>query len=60
MYIAGSSFSKENLGFFLNVSFVQKGEHTIQWDWNMGRGYTDQKTPSGIPENKLSLVIGAK
>ncbi|MDR2782358.1 MAG: capsule assembly Wzi family protein, partial [Treponema sp.] len=59
MYTVGSSFSRENLGCFLNVSFVQKGDHTIQWDWNMGRGYTDQKTPSGIPENNLRLALGA-
>jgi hypothetical protein len=59
MYAAGTSFSKENLGFSLNVSFVQKGIHTLQWEWGMGPAYSDQRTPSGIPEHKLSLAIGA-
>jgi hypothetical protein len=59
MYTVGSTVSKENLGLFLNLSFVQKGEHTLWWDWGMGPEYTDKKTPSGIPENKLSLAMGA-
>ncbi|MDR2782357.1 MAG: capsule assembly Wzi family protein [Treponema sp.] len=59
MYTAGSSFSKENLGFSLNIVFTQKGMHTLQWDWNMGKEYSTQKTPSGIPENKLTLAIGS-
>jgi hypothetical protein len=59
LYLVGSSVSKRNLGFFLNLSFIQKGEHTIIWDWNMGKGYNDQKTPSGLPEHKLALVLGS-
>jgi hypothetical protein len=59
MYTAGSSFSKEKLGFSLNVVFTQKGMHTLQWDWNMGKEYSTQKTPTGIPENKLTLAIGS-
>jgi hypothetical protein len=59
LYMMGARFSKENLVFSLNAAFVQKGEHTLLWDWNMGKGYNDQKTPSGVPENKLTLAVGS-
>jgi hypothetical protein len=59
MYAAGTSFSKENLGLFLNIAFTQKGARKLQWEWGIGPEYNERRTPSGIPEHKLSLVIGA-
>jgi hypothetical protein len=60
LYFAGSTFSKETCGFFLNIAFAQKGERTLLWDWNRGKGYADQKTPSGIPEHRLRITLGAR
>jgi hypothetical protein len=59
VYMGGASFSKEDIGFSLNVAFVQKGEHTLTWDWSMGKESTAEKTPSGVPENTLTLVVGS-
>jgi hypothetical protein len=59
LYMAGARLSKENIGFSLNAAFVQKGEHTLQWDWSMGKESNSEKTPSGVPENKLTLAVGS-
>ncbi|MDR0375847.1 MAG: capsule assembly Wzi family protein [Treponema sp.] len=59
LYMAGARFSKENLGFCLNAAFTRKGQRTLQWDWEMGKKANAEKTPSGIPENTLTLAIGS-
>jgi hypothetical protein len=60
LFALGSSFSKDKLSFSADFSYILRGEHTILWDWKMGRGYTDQKTPSGIPEHTLKIAFDAK
>ncbi|MDR1072868.1 MAG: capsule assembly Wzi family protein [Treponema sp.] len=59
LYMAGARLLKENIGFSLNVAFVQKGMRTLEWDWSMGKESSAEKTPSGIPENKLTLTVGS-
>jgi hypothetical protein len=59
LFALGSTLSKKNLAFFLDISFARKGEHTLMWDWNKGQGYNDQHTPSGTAENKLTMVLGS-
>jgi hypothetical protein len=59
LFAVGSSFSKGKLEFSADFSFALKGEHTILWDWGMGEGYNDQRTPSGVAEKRLALTLGS-
>jgi hypothetical protein len=60
-FALGSRLSKDKLSFSLDFSFARKGEHaTSLWDWAQGKGYTDLHTPSGTPENRFSLALGAE
>jgi hypothetical protein len=60
LFALGASASKDKWSFSADFSYIMRGEHTILWDWNLGRGYTDQKTPSGTPEHTLKGVFGAQ
>jgi hypothetical protein len=59
LFAVGSSFSKGRLNFSADVSYALKGEHTLLWDWGMGQGYNDQKTPSGLSEKRLTAAFGS-
>jgi hypothetical protein len=59
-YALGSSLNREDLAFSWDLSFVQKGNHTILWDWGKGKGYNDEHTPSGTPENRWIFSIGSE
>jgi hypothetical protein len=59
LFAVGSSFSKGKLEFSADASFAIRGEHTIQWDWGMGEGYNDQRTPTGTAEKRLTLIFGS-
>ncbi|MDR3343236.1 MAG: capsule assembly Wzi family protein [Treponema sp.] len=57
VFAAGSSFFKEDRAFSVDLAFIRKGEHTIRWDWGIGTPYTDERTPTGTAENKLTATI---
>jgi hypothetical protein len=59
LFAVGSSLSRDELTFKVDVSFTLKGERGIRWDWGMGEGYNDQTTPSGVVERRLATVIGS-
>jgi hypothetical protein len=60
VFAAGSRFSKaDRLVFSADVSYVIHGEHGIYWDWNRGDAFAAEKTPTGTPEKKLTLSLGA-
>jgi hypothetical protein len=50
----GADFLKEPWDFSLGVSFTRRGEHTIRWDWSLGKDSFDEISPTGRPENILT------
>jgi hypothetical protein len=62
--IAGTIGARFFKGDILNVSgefsFLSQGEHTIAWDWGRGSPYNQEKTPSGIAENKFIASLGVE
>jgi hypothetical protein len=59
LFALGSSLSKGAFEFSADASFALKGEHTIAWDWGMGKEYNEQRTPSGSAQRQLTLVLGS-
>jgi hypothetical protein len=59
LFALGSSFSKGALAFSADASFAIKGEHTIAWDWGMGKEHNEQRTPSGSAQRRVTLVLGS-
>jgi hypothetical protein len=50
----GADFLREPWAFALGLSFIRKGEHTIQWDWSPGKDSFNEVSPTGRPENILT------
>jgi hypothetical protein len=56
----GLRFSKDDtLALSADFSFTSQGEHSIVWDYANGRQYAEERTPTGTPENTLSLGFTA-
>jgi len=56
-------FNKNNLSFSGSFSWISSGEHNkdgLKWDWEQSQQAWDEKTPSGIAENKFILCFGTK
>jgi hypothetical protein len=61
VFAAGSRFSKnDRLAFSAGLSFTIHGEHGLYWDWVRGDQYADETTPTGTPEKRLALSLGAE
>jgi len=57
-------FNNENLSFSGSFSWISSGEHNkdglLKYDWEQSEQAYDEKTPSGIAENKFILSFTAK
>ncbi|MDL2229823.1 capsule assembly Wzi family protein [Treponema sp. OttesenSCG-928-L16] len=53
MFTLGGRLFKEKWEFDMDISFALKGEHGLSWDWQTGKGYSDQSTPNGTAEKRL-------
>jgi hypothetical protein len=42
------------------VSYTRHGEHSLVWDWNKGRPYNQEKTPTGVSEDTFTTMLNAK
>ncbi|AEF82651.1 hypothetical protein [Leadbettera azotonutricia] len=60
LFALGAGFSKKDLALSVDVSFVNKGEHTLQWDWDMSHESRNASTPSGIAEHRLTAGLAAE
>jgi hypothetical protein len=61
VFAAGSRFSRnDRLAFSAGLSLVIHGEHGIRWDWALGDTYASERTPTGTPEKRLVLSLGAE
>jgi hypothetical protein len=59
LFALGASISKTDLLLSADISFVNRGEHTIAWDWTQTDEALKERAPTGIPERRLTLGLGA-
>ena len=55
---AGAKFFIDTLSFSGSFSWISSGEHNsdyLKWDWERGEQAYNEKSPSGIAENKFKL-----
>jgi hypothetical protein len=56
-------FNKDKLKFSGSFSWISGGEHNkygLKWDWETSKKAWNERTPSGIAENKFILCFEAK
>ncbi|MDR1957424.1 MAG: capsule assembly Wzi family protein [Treponema sp.] len=58
LFALGSVVSKGNLVLSADISFINRGEHTIRWDWEQTQEARNERTPSGIAERQLLIGVG--
>lgn len=51
----GTKMQKDPINLLFQLSYLNKGEHSIKWDWDMGPDAFTQRTPTGIPEQRWQL-----
>ncbi|AEF87008.1 hypothetical protein TREPR_2407 [Treponema primitia ZAS-2] len=54
LFALGAGLSRGNLGFSLDLSFINKGEHGILWDWVKTQEAREEGVLSGRVEHKLA------
>jgi hypothetical protein len=59
LFALGAVVSKTDLLLSADISFINRGEHGIQWDWAQDSEALDARTPTGIVERQLSAGLGA-
>jgi hypothetical protein len=61
---AGTEFSNNStLKFYGSFSWISSGEHNkdgLKWNWDKTPDVYNERTPTGIAENKLILNLGAQ
>jgi hypothetical protein len=56
-------FNHNTITFSGSFSFVSRGEHNkngLKWDWSQTKEAMNEKTPTGITENRYTLSLGTK
>jgi hypothetical protein len=59
LFALGASFSKPDLRLSADVSFINRGEHGIAWDWAQDEKALAERAPTGTVERRLSVGAGA-
>jgi hypothetical protein len=59
LFALGAGFSKTNLLLSADISFVNRGEHTIEWDWTQSDEAFNERSPTGTVERRLTAGLGA-
>ena len=61
--LGANFFNSGTLNFFSNFSWIVTGEHNkfdrIIWNWQRSPEAAGETTPSGVPEHKFILSVGA-
>ncbi|NLJ09191.1 MAG: capsule assembly Wzi family protein [Treponema sp.] len=52
----GSKMFKSPISLSWALSYLDRGEHTIQWDWKKGSAAVQERTPSGTAEQNWSIA----
>jgi hypothetical protein len=59
LFALGASFSKTDLLLSADISFVNRGEHSIEWDWAQNDDALKERSPTGTVERRLTIGLGA-
>jgi hypothetical protein len=59
LFALGASVSKTDLLLSADIAFINRGEHTIAWDWEQSDEALNERAPTGIVERRLSAGLGA-
>jgi hypothetical protein len=59
LFALGASVSKPDLQLSADISFVNRGEHTIAWDWAQDDEALKERSPTGTVERRLTAGLGA-
>jgi hypothetical protein len=59
LFALGAAFSKTDLLLSADISLVNRGEHTIEWDWSQTDEALKERAPTGLPERRLTAGFGA-
>jgi hypothetical protein len=61
VFAAGSRLSKDDrLMFSAELFFGIHGKHGMYWDWDRGDVFAAEETPTGTPEKRLTVSLGAE
>jgi hypothetical protein len=59
LFALGASLAKTDLQLSADISFVNRGEHGIPWDWAQDDKALHERTPTGTAERRLTAALGA-
>jgi hypothetical protein len=59
LFALGATISKTDLLLSADISFVNRGEHTIEWDWEQTDKALKERAPTGTVERRLTAGLGA-
>jgi hypothetical protein len=59
LFALGATLAKTDLQFSADISFVNRGEHTIAWDWAQNEDALQERAPTGTVERRLTAGLGA-
>jgi hypothetical protein len=59
LFALGASLSKPGLQLSADLSLVNRGEHTIAWDWEQTDQALAERAPTGTVERRLTAGLGA-
>lgn len=52
----GAKVHKATVSYDFSIMYKNKGEHSLRWDWEKGLNAVAQKTPTGNPEQSLTVA----
>jgi hypothetical protein len=59
LFSLGSVLSGPGITLLPELRVSLRGDHTIQWDWNKGKPFIDERTPSGAGERTYMAGLEA-
>jgi hypothetical protein len=59
LFTLGMELYQDFLSIAPSLSFARRGEHTILYDWHSNKDAFNEKTPTGVPENVISIGVEA-
>jgi hypothetical protein len=59
LFALGATVSKTDLLLSADISFVNRGEHTIEWDWAQSEEALKERSPTGTVERRFTVGLGA-
>jgi hypothetical protein len=59
LFALGASLAKTDLLLSADISLVNRGEHSIEWDWSQDDDALQERSPTGTVERRLTAGLGA-